>query len=121
MGKHRFSRVDSPTEKDGGMSVYETLDAERWNWPWNLLKTKAQLKAMKPGAVLEVFVSASQDLESFAHIIKGSGHEILEANSEKGLLRILIKRADSSNWTPGVDSPKHHFFECAPEKKSSEE
>ena len=69
----------------------KTLDAKGLNCPLPILRAKKTLKEVPRGGTLEVLATDPGSAADFAAFCKTTGNELLEATSDGGVFRFVIK------------------------------
>ncbi|GGJ80995.1 sulfurtransferase TusA family protein [Pseudomonas matsuisoli] len=78
-----------------GITVDARLDATGLNCPLPLLKAKMELARLTPGQVLEVTATDGGSQRDFRAFARLSGHALLREDSDAGLYRYWLKKAES--------------------------
>jgi tRNA 2-thiouridine synthesizing protein A len=72
------------------------LDLKGLKCPLPILKARKALRAMAPGATLEILATDPGAVEDFATYCQSSGDALLESTVSEGLYRFVIARAGPS-------------------------
>jgi tRNA 2-thiouridine synthesizing protein A len=83
------------TETRGGSidAAATTLDATGLLCPLPVLKARRTLKAVPPGAILEVLATDPGATKDFEHFCQTTGCQLVEASEQPGgILRFLLRK-----------------------------
>ena len=70
-----------------------TLDTTGLLCPLPVLKARKALKAMAPGAILEVLASDPGAVKDFAAFCRTTGHQLVDSSEAAGVFRFAIRKA----------------------------
>ncbi len=62
--------------------------------PYNFVKTKLKLEAMKQGQILSVLLDNGDPIQNVPRSVSNEGHTILSQDYIEGSYRVLIRRRD---------------------------
>lgn len=62
--------------------------------PYNFVKTKLKLEAMKQGQILSVLLDNGDPIQNVPRSVSNEGHIILSQDYIEGAYRVLIRRRD---------------------------
>ncbi|HEX3498122.1 MAG TPA: sulfurtransferase TusA family protein [Stellaceae bacterium] len=71
---------------------HATLDATGLLCPLPVLKARKALKAMAPGAVLEVLATDPGAVKDFAAFCRTTGCQLVESSEAAGVFRFVIRK-----------------------------
>jgi tRNA 2-thiouridine synthesizing protein A len=71
-----------------------TLDLRGLQCPLPILRARKALRALAPGAALEVFATDPLSPVDFAAYCEASGDRLVESVESEGVFRFLIRRGD---------------------------
>ena len=62
--------------------------------PYNFVKTKLKLEAMKQGQILSVLLDDGDPIRNVPHSVSNEGHTIVSQDCIEGSYRVLIRRRE---------------------------
>jgi tRNA 2-thiouridine synthesizing protein A len=74
------------------LEIATTVDARGLSCPMPIVKTAQAVKAMSPGALLEVLATDPGSVKDFAAWSRSTGHELVDQSADSGVFRFVIRR-----------------------------
>ena len=74
------------------LEIAQRVDARGLACPMPIVKTAQAMKAVAPGAVIEVVATDAGSVKDFAAWAKTTGNELVESSAEGGLYRFVLRR-----------------------------
>jgi len=74
------------------IEIAQTVDAKGLSCPMPIVKTAQAMKALDPGAVLEVLATDPGSVKDFAAWCRSTGNELVEQSSDGAVYRFVIRR-----------------------------
>lgn len=77
----------------------KVLDGRGWTCAWCILKSKSQLKLVKPGQVLEVLITDPRIIKDLPKVLRPHGDELIQVDEHSDYFRLHLRRglAETSN------------------------
>jgi len=74
------------------LQIARTLDARGLSCPMPIVKTAQTIKAIAPGALLEVLATDPGSVKDFAAWSRTTGNELVEQTVDGGTYRFVLRR-----------------------------
>ena len=74
------------------IQITQQVDARGLQCPMPIVKTAQAIKALAPGAILEVLATDPGSTKDFAAWCRTTGHELVESSVDGGVYRFVIRR-----------------------------
>ncbi len=74
------------------LEIAQRVDAKGLSCPMPIVKTAQAIKAVAPGALIEVLATDPGSLKDFAAWSKSTGNEIVEQSTDGGVYRFVLRR-----------------------------
>jgi tRNA 2-thiouridine synthesizing protein A len=74
------------------VEIAQTVDAKGLSCPMPIVKTAQAMKALDPGAVLEVLATDPGSVKDFAAWCRSTGNELVDQSSDGAVYRFVIRR-----------------------------
>ena len=73
------------------IEIAQRVDAKGLACPMPIVKTAQAMKALAPGALLEVVATDPGSVKDFAAWAKTTGNELVESTAEGGVYRFVLR------------------------------
>jgi tRNA 2-thiouridine synthesizing protein A len=74
------------------LQIAERVDARGLQCPMPIVKTAQAMRALGPGAILEVLATDPGSTKDMAAWCRSTGHEMVESSIDDGVYRFVIRR-----------------------------
>jgi len=74
------------------LEIAAQVDARGLSCPMPIVRTAQVVRAMEPGAFVEVLATDPGSQKDFAAWARSTGHELVEQSADDGVYRFVIRR-----------------------------
>jgi tRNA 2-thiouridine synthesizing protein A len=74
------------------IEITQTVDARGLSCPMPIVKTAQAVRALPPGAVIELLATDAGSIKDVAAWCKATGNELIEQTSDGAVYRFVIRR-----------------------------